>query len=276
MCEAIGLTVFVLRNPGQPRLLVSLRLLLPFRIPWVVLDAVTPGYMQALLEGSALWMRVDGAAATWSPEASRANHPSHTDVNGQPTTTGSTAALPVLPAPSSNHTHRNEKGGDHDNVNLMLYIGVGMVAGGVAGLLLLRLFRICLSRCNRGVYRRNMMAMGARYDGDDANVVIQHNVKVLLASIPVQSYKKLMGCPKNRQPCRPFTPQEEPCAICLDDLQKAKRARQLPCGHIFHSRCVDPWVIQRHTCPLCVASVLSHSSNGDVHSDSDTLLNEME
>ena len=37
------------------------------------------------------------------------------------------------------------------------------------------------------------------------------------------------------------------CSICMLPFQP----RQLVCNHIFHTGCIDPWLAQHHTCPLC-------------------------
>ncbi|MBI0385202.1 hypothetical protein JBE27_55305, partial [Streptomyces albiflaviniger] len=42
------------------------------------------------------------------------------------------------------------------------------------------------------------------------------------------------------------------CAICQDPI--AEGGGFLQCGHVFHSACVDPWLMQcdpRPTCPTC-------------------------
>lgn len=48
------------------------------------------------------------------------------------------------------------------------------------------------------------------------------------------------------------------CAICLDDfIPHSSTVRELPCGHIFHSACIDTFLTQNSClCPLCKKSVL--------------------
>lgn len=42
------------------------------------------------------------------------------------------------------------------------------------------------------------------------------------------------------------------CGICTEDFSKGTKVRRLPCGHIFHPRCIDPWLVNfAATCPLC-------------------------
>ncbi|KAK4451391.1 hypothetical protein QBC34DRAFT_493072 [Podospora aff. communis PSN243] len=42
------------------------------------------------------------------------------------------------------------------------------------------------------------------------------------------------------------------CAICTEDFSQGTKVRKLPCGHIFHVRCIDPWLVNfAATCPLC-------------------------
>jgi hypothetical protein len=48
------------------------------------------------------------------------------------------------------------------------------------------------------------------------------------------------------------------CAICLDDfVAGSSMVRELPCGHIFDSECIDPCLTNNSClCPLCKKSVL--------------------
>ncbi|EXL40054.1 hypothetical protein FOCG_17337 [Fusarium oxysporum f. sp. radicis-lycopersici 26381] len=46
------------------------------------------------------------------------------------------------------------------------------------------------------------------------------------------------------------------CSICTEDFQGGVEVRSLPCRHIFHPSCVDPWLLERSLfCPLCRANV---------------------
>ncbi|KVI00038.1 RING-H2 finger protein ATL70-like [Cynara cardunculus var. scolymus] len=45
------------------------------------------------------------------------------------------------------------------------------------------------------------------------------------------------------------------CSICLADYKGRDLLRQLPdCGHLFHVKCVDPWLRLNPTCPNCRTS----------------------
>lgn len=47
------------------------------------------------------------------------------------------------------------------------------------------------------------------------------------------------------------------CAICWE---KMERARKLPCGHLFHTSCLQSWLEQDTSCPTCRLALSVHSS----------------
>ena len=46
------------------------------------------------------------------------------------------------------------------------------------------------------------------------------------------------------------------CALCLEEYAEGDLMRHLSCGHTFHQRCIDIWLLRQQrnqvrTCPLC-------------------------
>ncbi|XP_051750563.1 E3 ubiquitin-protein ligase RNF43 isoform X2 [Ctenopharyngodon idella] len=46
------------------------------------------------------------------------------------------------------------------------------------------------------------------------------------------------------------------CAICLEEFMDGQDLRIISCGHEFHKECVDPWLLQHRTCPLCMHNIM--------------------
>ncbi|XP_025794184.1 E3 ubiquitin-protein ligase SDIR1 isoform X3 [Panicum hallii] len=41
------------------------------------------------------------------------------------------------------------------------------------------------------------------------------------------------------------------CSVCLEQVAVGDLLRSLPCLHQFHVNCIDPWLRQQGTCPIC-------------------------
>ena len=57
------------------------------------------------------------------------------------------------------------------------------------------------------------------------------------------------------------------CALCLEAYAVNDDVRRLQCGHVYHTKCVDPWLQnwqrgRRRTCPLCNSDPLSPGGGG--------------
>ena len=51
-------------------------------------------------------------------------------------------------------------------------------------------------------------------------------------------------------------PETPTCAICMCDAQEGDALRRLPCRHEFHRTCVDRWLADHRTCPMCKSDVV--------------------
>ncbi|XP_076585423.1 RING finger protein 150a [Chaetodon auriga] len=46
------------------------------------------------------------------------------------------------------------------------------------------------------------------------------------------------------------------CAVCIEGYKPNDVVRILPCRHVFHKHCVDPWLQDHRTCPMCKMNIL--------------------
>ena len=41
------------------------------------------------------------------------------------------------------------------------------------------------------------------------------------------------------------------CVVCQEDFQLAQEGTHLPCKHIYHFACIEPWLKVNDSCPCC-------------------------
>lgn len=54
------------------------------------------------------------------------------------------------------------------------------------------------------------------------------------------------------------------CSVCLEQVNAGELIRSLPCLHQFHTNCIDPWLRQQGTCPVC-----KHRASSGWHGNGD-------
>uniref|UniRef100_A0A0R3RZ72 RING-type domain-containing protein n=1 Tax=Elaeophora elaphi TaxID=1147741 RepID=A0A0R3RZ72_9BILA len=59
------------------------------------------------------------------------------------------------------------------------------------------------------------------------------------------------------------------CTICLEKMS-VKDIFALHCGHLFHSQCIESWLIERETCPVCRKPSKLDDGVPSPHFDDDT------
>lgn len=68
------------------------------------------------------------------------------------------------------------------------------------------------------------------------------------------------------------------CAVCIEGYKASDVIRILPCKHIFHKSCVDPWLLDQRSCPMCKLDILReygmqvhlNSSQETVHAEAES------
>ncbi|CAI5712616.1 hypothetical protein KXD40_001642 [Peronospora effusa] len=53
------------------------------------------------------------------------------------------------------------------------------------------------------------------------------------------------------------TSENENCIVCLRAFQVDDRVRMMPCFHRFHLECIDPWLKEKASCPICKFSTIT-------------------
>ncbi|XP_077420561.1 E3 ubiquitin-protein ligase RNF128-like [Vanacampus margaritifer] len=46
------------------------------------------------------------------------------------------------------------------------------------------------------------------------------------------------------------------CAVCIESYKAGELVTVLTCDHIFHQACIEPWLLDKRTCPMCKCDIL--------------------
>ncbi|KAL1261272.1 hypothetical protein QQF64_006537 [Cirrhinus molitorella] len=50
--------------------------------------------------------------------------------------------------------------------------------------------------------------------------------------------------------------EEVSCVVCTDSFKLNERVTVLPCRHLYHKKCIEPWLLEHPTCPMCKFHIL--------------------
>ena len=77
-------------------------------------------------------------------------------------------------------------------------------------------------------------------------------MQVVLDSYPVQAFETGMGQEY----------EADSCVVCLNEFKVGEQVRTLSCKHIFHKACIDNWLRNHTTCPLCNVQLATRQVGG--------------
>ncbi|KAL6463032.1 hypothetical protein MHYP_G00274230 [Metynnis hypsauchen] len=111
-------------------------------------------------------------------------------------------------------------------------------------------------KINRAAARGAAAALIYNEDGTE-NTVIQmahpETQTFLLSSEPVRPVFPA-ELDENNEEC--VGPDADSCAVCIEVYKPGDVLSVLTCSHFFHKVCVEPWLLEHRTCPMCKSDVL--------------------
>uniref|UniRef100_A0A8C5KA44 RING-type E3 ubiquitin transferase n=1 Tax=Jaculus jaculus TaxID=51337 RepID=A0A8C5KA44_JACJA len=54
------------------------------------------------------------------------------------------------------------------------------------------------------------------------------------------------------------------CSVCITEYTEGNKLRKLPCSHEYHVHCIDRWLSENSTCPICCRAVLASGNRESV------------
>ncbi|XP_020390214.1 E3 ubiquitin-protein ligase RLIM isoform X1 [Rhincodon typus] len=54
------------------------------------------------------------------------------------------------------------------------------------------------------------------------------------------------------------------CSVCISEYTAGNKLRKLPCSHEYHVHCIDRWLSENSTCPICRQAVLVRTAGESV------------
>lgn len=104
-------------------------------------------------------------------------------------------------------------------------------------------FVIIARRVRARASRRREAARGQTNGGQTGNNEPPRLSDEFIASLPVCQHCNCEGSEFS----------QEECIVCLMEFEEDEMVKILPCGHMFHTDCIDEWLKRSTFCPLCKA-----------------------
>ena len=94
-----------------------------------------------------------------------------------------------------------------------------------------------------------LLTTGSTKDLRKCEAMVAHMLTALMHKPPLRGATPCQLRSLPTQTSAPITTQS--CAICTSELLEGESRAEMACGHHFHRLCLQPWLLQRNSCPLC-------------------------
>ncbi|GAB2211828.1 hypothetical protein Drorol1_Dr00025165 [Drosera rotundifolia] len=100
-----------------------------------------------------------------------------------------------------------------------------------------------------------------RVDGEEKKL---GDMQSSLGDMQSSSGGIMIECGKKSPIQRRLSTEDAECCICLTAYDHGIELREMPCGHHFHSACIEKWLYINSTCPLCKYDISKGSHEAEV------------
>lgn len=71
-------------------------------------------------------------------------------------------------------------------------------------------------------------------------------------------------------------PEADTCAVCIESYKPGDVVSIMTCSHFFHKTCIEPWLLEHRTCPMCKCDILKSLGIEPVAEEPDAHGNELQ
>ncbi|CAN6581991.1 unnamed protein product [Malus baccata var. baccata] len=148
----------------------------------------------------------------------------------------------------------------------------------IAALFLMVFFSVYVRRCS-DTYQADTVRAGGSHTGRSRRGAASRGLDAtVLDTFPTLDYAEIKGLKLGKE--------ELECAVCLNEFEDDEMLRLIPkCDHVFHTDCIDVWLMSHTTCPVCRANLVpqpcdsapqltelgSEQEEGDVEAQNDAV-----
>ncbi|CAD8100578.1 unnamed protein product [Paramecium sonneborni] len=134
-----------------------------------------------------------------------------------------------------------------DNFSIDSSLLIVYVLVSIAIILILAWIIIIIIRYKRSsrIHQISNSILNPQNDNNRSNYFTK-NKKLFDEYMPKLLYLQILEIPQFLE-----SEVQETCSVCLLEYQKDAICRFTPCNHIFHSDCLEQWIMKNENCPLC-------------------------